>query len=128
MRKPVKVMLAALLLWGSAGCDSEPSRQEETPVPESMIQAASEDPRLPEGEVKRLDLEHLPAHCVVAATCGDMVGVDCDSDVDGPYYYVEKPTGRILEYCGGACMAPEPGSPYCRHCPPPGWSCNGLTP
>jgi hypothetical protein len=121
--KLAKWMTAALLLVGSVGCGSESSGRDE-PLPDTVVQAASDDPRLPEGTVRRLTLTDLPGGCKVAATCGDLVGVNCGAEVDGPYYYVEKPTGRIVEYCGGACMmGPSPDSPYCRHCPPLGWTC-----
>jgi hypothetical protein len=127
--KPVKWMMAALLLVGAAGCGKDEPAPEDAQLSESMTQAASDHPRLPKGTPRTLDLEHLDGHCKVHATCGDLVGVDCDSYVDGPYYYVEKSTGRIVEYCGGACMmGPSEDSPFCRHCPPLGWTCEFTTP
>ncbi|QSQ22131.1 hypothetical protein JY651_44525 [Pyxidicoccus parkwayensis] len=129
MRKPAQWLMAALLLAGAVGCGSADVAREDSRLPETVVQAASDDPRLPEGTVRTLDLNALGRGCRVDATCGDLVGVDCGQDVDGPYYYVEKPTGRIVEYCGGACMlGPSPDSPLCRHCPPLGWTCKGQQP
>ncbi|HEX8224973.1 MAG TPA: hypothetical protein VF605_14235 [Allosphingosinicella sp.] len=50
--------------------------------------------------------------------CGRLGHVDCGAAVDGPAYYFERRTGRILGYCGGYCM----GGP-CDNCPPPQWTC-----
>ncbi len=114
--------MAAALLVGAVGCGQDAVMKE--PPPGTTYQAASDDPRLPDGTVRTLDLTRLPGRCVVDATCGGLVGVDCDSAVDGPYYYVEAFSGRIVEYCGGACMAPSRDSPFCRSCPPAGWTCH----
>ena len=74
----------------------------------------------PEGS---LDLSALPGGCEKAATCGDFVGVDCGSAVDGPYYYVRRDTGKIIQICGGACMSPERKPGVCEQCPPAEWTC-----
>ncbi|PTL83250.1 hypothetical protein [Vitiosangium sp. GDMCC 1.1324] len=72
-----------------------------------------------------LDLHALPEHCEVDKTCGNLVGVNCRSEVDGPYYYVEQGTNRIVETCGGACMGgPRPEEGLCVECPPKAWSCD----
>ncbi|MCP3139995.1 hypothetical protein [Pyxidicoccus xibeiensis] len=116
-------LAATLLFVGVVGCGAHGSR-EEAPTPYETERAASEDPRLPEGARRTLDLRELPGDCEVQATCGGLVGVDCDSAADGPYYYVEASSGRILEYCGGACMGgSSPDSPLCRNCPAIGWTC-----
>ncbi len=115
-------MAAGLLLIGAVGCGAVGGREE--PLPGFTVQAASDDPNLPEGTPRRLVLTDLPGGCEVDARCGELVGVNCGAEVDGPYYYVEAFSGRILEYCGGACMAgPRPDSPYCRNCPAVGWTC-----
>lgn len=56
--------------------------------------------------------------CVVKQECGDLVGVDCDSAADGPFYYVNKKTEEILAFCGGYCMGGQ-----CEDCPPKEWTC-----
>lgn len=72
-----------------------------------------------------LDLQALPEWCELGKTCGDLVGVNCRQEVDGPYYYVEASTGRIVETCGGACMlGPRPEEGLCVECPPRQWTCD----
>jgi hypothetical protein len=72
-----------------------------------------------------VDLSALPDNCRVDKTCGNLVGVDCHSEVDGPYYYVEERTGRVVETCGGACMGgPKPDQGLCVQCPPQEWTCD----
>lgn len=66
-----------------------------------------------------LNLKQLPVNCSIQKTCGELVGIDCMSEVDGPYYYVEKSTGRIISSCGGICDTPN----GCSNCPPKEWSC-----
>jgi hypothetical protein len=56
--------------------------------------------------------------CRYERSCGELVGVDCDSAVDGPYYYVHRETLAVVSTCGGACMS---GS--CTNCPPSVWTC-----
>lgn len=76
------------------------------------------------GVPERLDLAHLPDGCTLKGECAGLVQVDCGVAADGPLYYAEKASGRVLEVCGGACMAPRtPESRYCTECPPPAWTC-----
>lgn len=70
---------------------------------------------------EKIDLDNLGGGCNITSECGDLVGVNCKAEVDGPYYYVNKYTSEIVEYCGGYCQAP--GGKYCRHCPPKEWNC-----
>ncbi|HYO55601.1 hypothetical protein [Archangium sp.] len=71
------------------------------------------------------NLSALPEGCERDRACGGLVGVDCDSAVDGPYYYVEERTGRVVETCGGACMGgPKPDQGICVECPPREWTCD----
>ena len=69
-----------------------------------------------------LNLLDLPDGCEVHKTCGALVGVDCKSELDGPYYYVEGLTGRIVEVCGGACWRGGADG-RCQQCPPKEWTC-----
>lgn len=72
-----------------------------------------------------LNMLWLPEGCSRDKTCGNLTGVDCGSAVDGPYYYVETITGRVVETCGGACMAgPDPDRGLCVECPPRAWTCD----
>jgi len=79
-----------------------------------------------EGEARvSLNMLWLPEGCSRDKTCGNLTGVDCGSAVDGPYYYVETITGRVVETCGGACMAgPDPDRGLCVECPPRAWTCD----
>jgi hypothetical protein len=71
-----------------------------------------------------LNLLALPEECEVDRRCAGLVGVNCRSEVDGPYYYVEGLTGRIVATCGGACMlGPQPEQGLCVECPPKEWTC-----
>lgn len=74
---------------------------------------------------EKLDLQNLQYPCRIERNCGDLVGIDCASAVDGPYYYVDKNSGKIIEYCGGLCMIShgKPRGKYCRNCPPKEWTC-----
>ena len=67
--------------------------------------------------VSFLDVKSLGLSCEVERTCNGIIGVDCNSDVDGPYYYIDEKTGQIISKCGGYC---EVG---CTNCPPKEWSC-----
>lgn len=68
-------------------------------------------------------LETLGPNCELESECGDFAYVDCDSETDGPAYYVEKETLRIIMRCGGACDIPsnENKEGYCSECPPQQW-------
>lgn len=64
--------------------------------------------------------------CTYAGQCGNIIAVDCRYEASGPrypFYYVDKNTGEILEYCGGYCNAYSSTGKYCRNCPPKEWDC-----
>lgn len=61
--------------------------------------------------------------CTYAGQCGNIIAVDCHYEASGPFYYVDKSTGEILEYCGGYCNIDSPTGKYCRNCPPKEWGC-----
>lgn len=56
--------------------------------------------------------------CKLIQECGDLLLVDCDSAADGPAYYLNQKTSRLLATCGGACMS------GCTGCPPEEWTCS----
>jgi hypothetical protein len=64
-------------------------------------------------------------NCKVDSTCGELAFINCKIEVDGPGYYIHSPTGRVLEICGGACMAGPGQNGWCMACPPPEWTCEG---
>lgn len=57
-------------------------------------------------------------YCKIDKGCGHLIGIDCHSEDGGPYYYVNKFTGKIVSYCGGYCEE------ECIDCPPKEWSCD----
>ena len=59
-----------------------------------------------------------PGFCEVKGWCGDLVAIDCQSEVDGPYYYVDISNDEIVGECGGFCDRAE-GCP--TQCPPSQW-------
>lgn len=73
-------------------------------------------------QMGEIDLKNLGPNCNFAGSCGNLVGINCKAEVDGPFYYVNKNTGKIVEYCGGYCMGGN-HLKYCRHCPPKEWTC-----
>jgi hypothetical protein len=55
--------------------------------------------------------------CKFIQECGDLILMDCNSAADGPAYYINQKTAKILGTCGGACMR------GCTNCPPKEWTC-----
>ena len=71
---------------------------------------------LPETEIGK-----VAKHCSRPRYCGPVGFVDCGSATDGPAYYFDRESGKILGYCGGYCMLQ---SEKCeKTCPPPQWTC-----
>jgi hypothetical protein len=66
----------------------------------------------------KIDPKKYGNNCRIERTCGDMIGIDCQSNLDGPYYYIDGNSGNIISTCGGACMGGT-----CTNCPPTGWNC-----
>ena len=62
--------------------------------------------------------EAFGEHCGLERMCGDRWGVDCQTSVDGPYYYVDPETLEVIATCGGTCWVEE-----CEDCPPEAWNC-----
>ena len=56
--------------------------------------------------------------CRLERRCQALLGVDCDSAVDGVYLYVREADLEVVATCGGACM-----SGACTDCPPHAWTC-----
>ena len=54
------------------------------------------------------------------------------AEADGPLYFFEPPTGKLISVCGGACKNADgwldPRSKMCRAmCPPPAWEAQNCT-
>ena len=60
--------------------------------------------------------------CRIERMCGDLLGIDCNSGGDGPYFYVEANSLEVVANCGGSCMSSY-RSGECRDCPPKCWRC-----
>ena len=61
---------------------------------------------------------------IIPEALGPTVGDFHPGDVsaaDGPAYYFERRSGKVLGYCGGYCMMG--GEKCARTCPPPEWTC-----
>jgi hypothetical protein len=60
-----------------------------------------------------------------ALYCKGIGYLDMGSAADGPAYYFERSTGKIIGRCGGYCMSREAGTGVqCRtKCPPKEWTC-----
>ena len=56
--------------------------------------------------------------CRLERICGELLGIDCQAAVDGPYYYVKPGSLEKVSTCGGACMGGK-----CTNCPPAEWDC-----
>ena len=67
------------------------------------------------------EIGKVARQCSKPRSCGPIGFVDCGSASDGPAYYFERRSGKIIGYCGGYCMM---NSEKCAStCPPPGWTC-----
>jgi hypothetical protein len=53
--------------------------------------------------------------CKFIGENGDLVLIDCNSAADGPAFYLDKKTEKVVATCGGACMG------GCTGCPPKEW-------
>jgi hypothetical protein len=68
------------------------------------------------------EIGRLAGRCTKPLYCGRIGYVDCGSAADGPAYYFERESGKVLGYCGGYCMMDQKGQ--CRtSCPPKAWTC-----
>jgi hypothetical protein len=76
------------------------------------------------GELPKRDTEidRSARACSKPLYCGDIGYADCNSAADGPAYYFDRKTGKIIATCGGACMYDADGRCK-RECPPKGWAC-----
>lgn len=93
---------------GGANFASPPETEEPKPSEPSNV-----PPELAE-KIRR----QFGEKCRYERACGDLIGIDCEAAVDGPYYYVRRESLEIVSRCGGYCM-----SGTCTDCPPKGWTC-----
>lgn len=93
---------------GGAGFAAPPAEEQ----PRGGSPTAEASPELAE-KIKRT----FGDNCRYERACNELIGVDCNAAVDGPYYYVRRDSLAVVSTCGGACMR------GCTDCPPPGWTC-----
>jgi len=103
------LMTVALAL---SSCQMAPSKD----APRDSVAIAGELPR------RNTDIDRSAKSCSKPLYCGDVGYADCGSAADGPAYYFERKTGKIITTCGGACMY-DPNGRCKRECPPAGWVC-----
>lgn len=74
---------------------------------------------------EHISLLFPPEGCEVVESCGGLSRLNCQVEVDGPYFYVEKLTGRVVSSCGNACVPvePRPEEGDCA-CSPKAWTCD----
>ncbi|MBC6981382.1 hypothetical protein [Caulobacter sp. 17J80-11] len=83
--------------------------------------------KLPAGDT---EIGAVARDCSAPRYCGKVGFVDCGAAWDGPAYYFEKDTGKILGRCGGDCIGPvgpdgaDPARDCATSCPPPAWKCS----
>jgi hypothetical protein len=78
-----------------------------------------------EFDIRAHAARHYPG-CSAPVICKDLAYVNCNSEADGPSYYLERGTGKQISTCGGACwLGQDPAqAEMCRTlCPPPAWNC-----
>lgn len=133
-----RLSLAVLLTsaFACSGATSNPSPPAPAPAPAVSSEADADDtgvnfasPPAPEEAPPESQAEQAPPElaskirsafgeqCRFERACGELVGVDCNSAADGPYYYVRQGSLEVVSTCGGACRR------GCTECPPKAWDC-----
>jgi hypothetical protein len=68
------------------------------------------------------EIGRVAKNCSPPRYCSALGFVDCHSAEDGPAYYFERNSGKIVGRCGGICMT-DPEGKCAKTCPPPEWTC-----
>jgi len=104
----------------AADTAAPPGRPKRHPrlVPTPIVQQPVANPLPSSPELLAKISTTFGERCRLKAACGDLLGIDCDSAADGPYYYVNATTLEKVSTCGGACMGGR-----CTNCPPKEWTC-----
>ncbi|WAS92016.1 hypothetical protein [Nannocystis punicea] len=135
MRRLLLVLAPAVLFacCGASGTSTPPAAKpapatEPTPAESegagfAAPQGAEEQPRSEQAQTKASPelaariKEKFGERCRYERACGELIGVDCESAVDGPYHYVRRDSLEIVSQCGGVCRR------GCTDCPPKAWTC-----
>lgn len=107
MNKLSAYFLTGVFIWLSFDCFSRNKNifTDKQPEVSEVKHVTSADQRV---------ITKFGKRCVVDMRCANILGIDCGSAADGPYYYVRENDLEIISYCGGYCMA------SCDNCPPAG--------
>lgn len=108
-RLSLAVLLTSAFACSGATSNPSPPAPEEAP-PESQAEQAPP-------ELASKIRSAFGEQCRFERACGELVGVDCNSAADGPYYYVRQGSLEVVSTCGGACRR------GCTECPPKAWDC-----
>jgi len=65
-------------------------------------------------------------NCNLINKCEDIALINCQSEVDGPLFYVNFTTNKLIQCCGGCCDTDEvnKNGTTCMQCPPKEWTCS----
>ena len=76
-------------------------------------------------DINKFVMEKYP-NCDEPKFCNELVKVNCNSEADGPLYYLNKTNGNQISICGGACWHPQNEQvEVCKTlCPPKEWTCD----
>ncbi len=66
-----------------------------------------------------IDAKKYGQNCRIEKVCFNLIGVDCGSSTDGPYYYIDRRNEEIISSCGGERRI----SNIQQKCPPEEWMC-----
>lgn len=119
MRRALFVGTAMVVL--GCGATSAPPRvaqQRASADPVASVTPSSSAPVSPEEARVAAIKARFGNSCRLARECAGMWGIDCDAAVDGPFYYVEAQTLKVVAQCGGYCVGGR-----CTECPPRTWTC-----
>jgi hypothetical protein len=119
----LRVLICSLLFAVACKGESPSSLEGPKAVPESPTRApeSPKDPVAPppvDGALAAEVHKKFGGRCRLERSCGELLGIDCNAAVDGPYFYAQKSDLKIVSTCGGACM-----SGGCTQCPPAEWTC-----
>jgi len=65
-------------------------------------------------------------NCKLLSLCKNLAAVNCQAEVDGPFYYIDFRQDSLVMCCGGCCdtsMENLKGT-NCSQCPPKEWTCD----
>lgn len=102
----------------SPQADSETETPSQAPEPPAKPSPPQLNPMIKSFVESRFGQEN----CSAPNWCGELVELRCLKTGDGPIYYYNNDTGKLLMTCGRACINPDPYDVRdCKACPYPQW-------